>query len=173
MPAPPCFSRHFLGSDSHGIQRGTLAVPGIHMLVRTAGGQQHQQSGREKKQFHLQIILIAGDYGWKQNLRLFPPEAVSKRKIPPFPPVHAVSRRENHAASELHPGQIIGFPVRRLFLRREKQPVLPSPCSTSQEKPQSMAQRQRIKLAAFLPEMLFWRLLFQRLTQVHPGEPLK
>ena len=43
----------------------------------------------------------------------------------------------------------------------------------SQEKPQSMARRQRIKLAAFLPEMLFWSLLFQRLTQVHPGEPLK
>ncbi len=38
-----------------------------------------------------------------------------------------------------------------------------------QEKPQSMARRQRIKLAAFLPEMLFWSLLFQRLTQVHPG----
>jgi hypothetical protein len=97
------------------------------MLVRTAGGQQHQQSGREKKQFHLQIILIAGDYGWKQNLRLFPPETVSKRKIPPFPPVHAVSRRENHAASELHPGQIIGFPVRRLFLRREKTACLTVP----------------------------------------------
>jgi len=39
----------------------------------------------------LQIILIAGDYGWKQNLRLFPPGLVSKRKIPPSPPVHAVS----------------------------------------------------------------------------------
>ncbi|MZX02327.1 hypothetical protein GUA89_27415 [Escherichia coli] len=75
----------------------------------------------------MQIILIAGDYGWKQNLRLFPPETVSKRKIPPFPPVHAVSRRENHAASELHPGQIIGFPVRRLFLRREKTACLTVP----------------------------------------------
>ncbi|PND15032.1 hypothetical protein CXT84_03310 [Akkermansia muciniphila] len=122
----------------------------------------------------MQIILIAGDYGWKQNLRLFPPETVSKRKIPPFPPVHAVSRRENHAASELHPEQIIGFPVRRLFLRRKINSLsYRPPCSSSQEKPQSMARRQRIKLAAFLPEMLFWRLLFQRLTQVHPGEPLK
>jgi len=36
-----------------------------------------------------------------------------------------------------------------------------------------MAQRQRIKLAAFPPEMLFWRLLFQRLTKVYPEEPLK
>ena len=46
-------------------------------------------------------------------------------------------------------------------------------CIRDREKPQSMARRQRIKLAAFLPEMLFWSLLFQRLTQVHPGEPLK
>ncbi|PNC79688.1 hypothetical protein CXU01_07255 [Akkermansia muciniphila] len=85
----------------------------------------------------MQIILIAADYGWKQNLRLFPPGTVSKRKIPPFPSAHAVSRRENHAASELHSEQIIGFPVRRLFLRRKKTACLtvpPAPLSGKNRK---------------------------------------
>jgi|GEM_PF-6251516 len=51
-----------------------------------------------------------------------------------------VSRRENYAASELHSEQIIGFPVRRLFLRRKKTACLTvPPCSTFREKPQSMA----------------------------------
>lgn len=41
------------------------------------------------------------------------------------------------------------------------------------EKPQIMAQRQRIRLAAFLPAMLFCHLRFPRLAQFHPGEPFK
>lgn len=61
------------------------------MLVRTAGSQQHQQSGREKCQFHLPGILTATDCGWKQNLRLLMQDAVSTRKIPAFPPISVPS----------------------------------------------------------------------------------
>jgi len=73
------------------------------------------------------MILTGTDCGWKQNLRLFIQDAISKRKILsflskrlPFMP----DRRENYRA---------------FFLRQ----------------PRIMAQRQRIRLAAFLRGMLF------------------
>jgi hypothetical protein len=65
--------------------------------------------------------------------------SVSKRKIPAFPPVHAVSRRENHAA----PGPPSGHPGKKLIPAAEnKQPALPVPAPAPLPKKNRKAWRK-------------------------------
>lgn len=149
----------------------SLALPRVRRLLRlllhAALQIQNPQGGRNHAR------LLPGPFtSWKEDgKKQRPGLSINKQGTPAimlFPAAEPIPSLKHAPGRQPGPGKVSGS------AGGENRPSLRIPFpALFPGKPQIMAQRQRIRLAAFLPAMLFCHLRFPRLAQFHPGEPFK